>query len=330
MLPGSIARRDPDRGPTDAGTAARYAQRGMDLDYVNSGARDAFNAGMLDRSAVDQLFLGVPPATTNSSSSSSRRRSGGGGGGGGGGYAAPSPQVQAAYKALWESQMGKAMDLGAGYDKYEAGLRKAYDPSRVNAIYDTAKTGVQDASKAGQERLAPIFQGLNDRAAQGRTAVSDAYGQGDARLADLESQYLGRLAAADNGTNAVLSAFDAGSVAPSGEQNLLNLMANSRFANARMGTIADAGLADRPAMYEGLNADVQSGMARDEAGLMNQIAMKRAASGAQADSSLQMALAQAALQRMTAEQARQQQQDQLRIELAQMGMTPPSTFTGSW
>ena len=280
-----------------------------------------------DPSAADYLASALPGAvpTPPGGGGGGGRRGGGGGGGGG-----VSPKVRAAYQALWNSQLGKAADMNKGYDDYEARLGKVYDPTRFDPVYDRAQTGVTSASKAGQERLVPILQGLNDRAAQGRTAMNEAYSAGDDRLAALESEYAGRMGAATGGLNDVLSGFDVGGIAPTGADALTNLMANSRVANARMQTVADAGMADRPAVYEGLNADVSSGMARDEAGLMNQIAMNRLGTGVQSQSQLDAALAQAGLTRMQAEQQRQADQDRLRIELAQMGMVPPSTFTGSW
>ena len=317
----------PRYNPTSTRTPAPapFDSQTLDARLKGAAAAGAPTNTQEDVSALNDLFMARPPVNPDQYKP---RSSGGGGGGYGGGYAAPDPRVQGAYKQLWQEQLGRAVNLGQGYDKYEDSLRKAYDPGRYDAVYDTAKTGVQDASKAGLERLGPILQALQDRAAQGRTDVSQAYAQGDARLADLEGQYLARMASADNGVNDVLGNFDAGSIAPSGEQNLTNLMANARFANARMGTVADAALADRPAVYGGLNADVQSGITRDETGLMNRIAMQRAQTTAGAESQLQQALAQAGLQRMTAEQQRQAEQDQLRIQLAQLGLTPPTAFVG--
>ncbi len=291
-------------------------------DEIRRQGMDGSNrAPMSGRTPADLMFLGTPPGAGSYGSppgGGGGGRSYGGGGGGGGGGGANSAQLKAAYNAYIASMGTSGMD--AAYGQYENTLKSAYDPAKVNAIYDKAQTGVQDASKAGLDRLAPILQELTSRAAEGRTATSQAYTGGDQRLAALQSEYQGLMGANVDQNQSVLTAHGAGTVAPSGQQDLLNLFANSRVANARQAGIADAGYADRPSIYAGLNADVQTGITRDQAGLLNQIAMQRSAGLTQNDQSLQTALGQSAIQRAQEAQRRQDAIAQIRLEMAQAGI----------
>ena len=267
--------------------------------------------GMPDDGLMDLLF-GLPPTGPGSSGN------GGGGGGGGGGASGPSQAEKDAYMAMWQA----AQDDGAGiWDRYEQTIRGQYDPARIDAKFNTARQGVQTAAQAGYDRLGPIMADLNSRASTARTGANEAFAAGDARLAALQAEYQRAAQGQNAGLNNVLAGFDAGSIAPSGEQNLINLFANSRIANSGARTAYDAGIADRPAIYGGLDADVRSGISRDQTGLENQLAAQQASERSANDAALQQALGAAGVQRMQAEQQRQQDLLKLRADLAAMGIT---------
>jgi hypothetical protein len=217
------------------------------------------------------LLQGQPPINPSGGGGGGGGRGRGGGGGGGG--------VNAATR-----------------DAYLALLGQLQNPDMSR--FDEATRGVTAAGKAGMDRLAPIMQELDSRAATARTGVNESMSAGDARLAALQAEYQAAAGGVNDGLNASMAAFGAGPVQDTGAQSLQNLFANSRIANSRTQGVFDAGLADRPAVYGGLQADVQSGINRDQTGLNNQIAQAR-----------------------LAEQNRAKQEEmQLRAQLASMGI----------
>ncbi len=265
--------------------------------------------GQLGADPLAGLFQGTPPINPGGSGGGGGGgRRGGGGGGGGGGV---SPATAQAYKDLLASFSN---GVGSEYDAYEASMRAAYDPSKVNAIYDQQSAGITSAADAGRGRLAPIMQGLDSRAATARTGVNQAMSDGDARLAALQAEYQAQAQGANAGLNNVMDRFGAGPVQDTGAQSLLNLFANSRIANSRSQGIMDAGLADRPAVYGGLEADVLSGISRDQTGLESRVAQQRAAGLTQNDQALQQILGQTGIDRMKAE-------NELRVQLAELGIS---------
>jgi hypothetical protein len=253
------------------------------------------------------LFQATPPA-----------RPSGGGGGGGGGRSGPSAAEVDAYKALFDSMNNDA--LMGEYARQEEANRALYDPAKVNARYDQLGQGVTAADTAGQGRLAGIMQELAARAATGRTDVSQAYQAGDTALQGIRSRFGGMNAAGNQELNSVLGAFGAGSVGPGESGALDRLFAQGQIGNQRAATVADAGMADRGVIHGGLNADVSSGMTRDRVGLESQIAAKRAQDLQGNDAALQQVLGQIGVARIQAQQAQLQQQMELRMKLAELGI----------
>lgn len=309
-------------GSYESGYNQEAANRGAGMNAWyqagSPGDRSMPNPGRSNPAPADSLgglFSSIPPiggGGGGGGGGSSWGRSGGGGGGG------VSAEAKAAYKALLEAY--KNGD-GAAFDKYEEQMRAAYDPSKINAIYDQASKGVQTAATAGLDRLGPIMAELNARAAQGRTAVNGAFSQGDARLKALQAEYQQQAQGLNSGLNNVMDAFGSSPVQDTGGQSLLNLFANSRVANDRARTINDASMADRGTVYAGLNSDVQSGITRDQTGLESRVAMQRSDATRQNEMALQQLLGQSGIARLQAEQQRARDELALRAELAQMGIT---------
>jgi hypothetical protein len=229
------------------------------------------------------------------------------GGGGSGMSAAQRAAVTDAYRNSFAG-------TGAAYDAYGNALRTIYDPSKANATWDQASKGVTSASEAGNARLGAIMDELNLRAATGRTAVNDAFSQGDARLQQVANRFGGMNQAANTELNSVLGRFDAGQIANQDAGVLQNLFAAGQMANVNTGNVFDAAMADRPAMFAALNADVGQGMTRDRAGLENQIAIQRAAAIRDNENALAKALADN-------EMGRFQSEGDLRLRLAELGIT---------
>jgi hypothetical protein len=281
-----------------------------------AGAHAAGGSNMVGLPNADPLaglFQATPPTGGGGGGGGGSGRGGGSGGGGG-----VSAAQTAAYKQLFDSLNNQA--LMDEYGRQEQSIRGLYDPAKVNARYDQLGGAVTSADTAGQSRLAGIMQELAARAATGRTDVSQAYSAGDAALQGIRSRFGGMNAAGNQELNSVLGAFGAGQVGPGESGALDRLFAQGQIGNQRAATVADAGMADRPAIQAGLNADVSQGMTRDVAGLQAQLAARRAQDLQGNDAALQQQLGQIGVARIQAQQAALQEQAKLRAELAAMGI----------
>lgn len=338
---GSVGRQDIYMGADGGWTGlpkAETRKRPWEPGGASQYQKDAFAeaaANNFGRPVTPSVPTVPSPASTSGGGGgrSGGGRRGGGGGGGGGFAAGLSPQVKAAMLALYQ-KTGANPQL----DKFEKDMRAAMDPAKIEAMYGglldrnterygTARTQAQDASKAGLERMGTIYQELLDRAAQGRTATSQAYQAGDDRLRAIQSRF-GAQGASDIGQlNAALAANDAGPISDANRGAMQELFANAQVANERARMADEVAAGDRNLMYAALNSDISSGITQQEQRLLNQIAMQEADRSAQIDFdqagalrsndiSLQEFLGGIGQQRygMSKEQA------QLALELAKLGI----------
>jgi hypothetical protein len=184
----------------------------------------------------------------------------------------------------------------AAYDAFDTQMRDVYSADRVNARFDPMVTATGGAYDAGIERLGGITGAMTARGEQSRGDVANAFSAGDQRLQALRQQYQTQQGTMNSGFNDILSGYGAGSV-EQGSGYMDRMFANAQTGNARAGTIYDASYADRGALVGGLQGDVETGMTRERAGLLAQIAGQRATAQQTSDSALAQALAQSGIAR---------------------------------
>jgi len=241
----------------------------------------------------------------------------GGGSRGGGGSLGPSADTSAAYRAYLASVQGQ--DIGGRFDELRGRLGSQFSDDPVNARYDRFSGSIQDASAAGSERVAGIGAESAARAAQGRTATSEAFSDGDSRLRALQQQFSAGSQGNAAGLNNILNSFDAGSVQAQ-QAPINNLFAAARAAQLGAATSFDAAGADREALSGALVGDVQTGISQGEQALMARIAAQRDAGLQQNDASRAQLDAELFMQQQQAEQARLDQENQIRLQMAQLGI----------
>jgi hypothetical protein len=188
------------------------------------------------------------------------------------------------------------IDSIAAYDAYDASMRDTYNADRVNARFDPMVTATGGAYDAGVQRLGGITSAMTARGQQARGDVANAFSAGDQRLQALRAQYGEQQVNRDGGFNSLLSGYGAGNV-EQGSGYMDRMFANAQVGNARAGTIYDASYADRGALVGGLQGDVETGMTREKAALLAQIAGQRATAQQTSDSALAQALAQSGIAR---------------------------------
>jgi len=244
-----------------------------------------------------------------------------GGGGGGGGASGPSPEEMAAFRSILDRYAQPDPMTGA-FDLYDQSQRDIYNAAPINARHDATQNQVGAAGVAGKSNMDGILQELLAREIQGRAAVQGSIQQGDQRLQDVARRFGGMSQGASQNVNDVLNNLGAGPMADGGFQNNLNaLFANGQMTNQSLGNTMDASMADRPTMFAGFNADIQGGMAAQQQGLMNQIAARRSTELQANDAALRQSLAQSGITRAQSEQNRQASADQIRVEMARLGIT---------
>lgn len=252
-------------------------------------------------------------AMINASTPSVNGPGGGGSGRGSGGGGGVDPRVSAAMQQYMQSVQARQNPYN---DSLIAGL---YNPATINQRFDRLGADVGSAAGAARTRVDEIAGGLNDRTAQAGTAIQGIVSDRMNAIRQLASE-LGSAGQADvAGMNQMLAANGAGTV--QGEvAPLQNMMRASENTMADTGVLFAQSMADRAALSGQLQSDVNTGLARDEAGLMSQIAAQRASqTGALEDARLQ-ALAQIKLQAAQWEAQKQQEEAQLRLQMAQMGL----------
>jgi hypothetical protein len=259
---------------------------------------------------------------------------------GGGTRSGPSPSEQQAMRDYLATLNNRAGTVNRDFDSMLAKLKGIYnpsqfdqlfDPSSINQRFDTLTNATNQAHSEGSSRLTGILSELDQRGGQARNQVAGAFQRGDQELQGLGSGFAASQAAEDAGLNQVLSSFNAGSVSQSdaGVQNMINA---ARASTQGAGATFDAMLADRGAVYGGLNADVSSGMSRDLQGMMTKISTglanelsanekARFAALLQNSQAQQQAMIQLELQRMARAQQIEDEMNRTRLQAAQAGFT---------
>lgn len=232
-------------------------------------------------------------------------------GGGAGGGADP-----AVLQAAYQSMLGQQFDPSP-YDP--SGMLAAYSDAPINGVYDRMSRDVGAATLQGTDRLNGITGQLNDRAAVARGAVGQSFDQSRAALEQVRQQALASQTQQMGGVNDVLTKFGAGSVAPPGTE-LDQLLTGLQGVQVNARGAYDQTLADRGEAYAGLGADVQQGMTQQATGLQSQIAGQRAAQLAAQAQQRAKIQADMELARSQAQAAWNQQQQEIRLQAAQLGI----------
>lgn len=304
-----------DQAPDPAAVAdfqARRALRGTLDPYFQAGAF----VGPGGRTALDNVLAGMGPSTAGGGGGGGGGRGRGGGGGGAGVDAA----TKAAYTNLY-NQMKGSTAIDDAWAAYENAMRGVYDPAKLGAKWDAARGNVTTAGTQAQNRLAGIYDQMVARGATARDAVAAAQAAGQQRLQDIASRFGTMSGQATSGLGDILGRFDAGGLSNEGYQNQINQQANAaQLAQALQGNAFDAALADRPAIYAALNADINQGVTSQQQQLLNMLAGQQAAESQASSAQLAQILGQSGISR--AQAAVQQQQDaaKLAAELAAMGI----------
>jgi hypothetical protein len=298
------------------------------LDYRTDLARDArsvetnltSNANALRRQPdvgaspwdfLAMLTEGVQGSPSAPSGGGGGRRGGGGGGGGAG-------VNQDAYRQVLAQMMGQ--DVNPQFDALIARLGQIFDPRQVNERMTGLEQAVGRAADAGTQRVGGIIDALGARANQARGAVRDAFGESAAGLQNAQRTFGAAPAVLQGDLNRSLAAMGAGSAGVD-SRGVNDLMEMARMGSDRDARTFDAMLADRQSIYGGLDADVRTGMSRDQDGLMTQIANRRTSELAGLDAQRQQQTIALELQRLEQQQRQQDAMNQLRLEAARAGFT---------
>lgn len=195
----------------------------------------------------------------------------------------------------------------------------AYSDDPINQTYDRMLGDVNTASAAGQARLGGITNDLNARAGVAQGAVGQSFDQTKAGLDQVRQQALANIQANQGGINDTLSRFGAGQAyAPTAD--LEALMGGLGGVQTAARGAYNQTFADRGAVNAGLAADVGQGMTQQAQGLQTGIAGQRAAALAAQAQQRAKIQADMELARMQAQQAWQQQQAEIRLQAAQLGI----------
>lgn len=286
------------------GTTASGRMQGNGSGGISPWNPDYENFGQPN--GLDELAMGpaILPDGGFDSSGGGRRYGGGGGGGG----AAQKAALQAAYNDLLTQG-------GSLYDSYGETLKGLYDPNKVDDIYKSATRGVKTATKTGRDRVNKIYNDQMARNAQARTAIQGAFSQGQQNLQGIQSGFMANNAATNDRLNNSLGAFGAGELQDGNGDRLSQLFASGQIFNNNLATTFDAAQADRGAIYGAQAQDVLTGMSAEEASMMRQLVAQRTRDRRQNDATLAQAQMQNSLGKLNSEQ-------EIRLALAQMGMTP--------
>ena len=292
------------------------AQTRAKSNYYNTATKELAGAGGYDSqyggglsSADLYSLLGNGPTVGGPSSGGG---SGGGGGYGGGGSAAAQT---AAYQGALAAMAGQTNPYN-DTSRFDA----LFDPSVINNRFDAYGQQVGSAASTGRDRIAGIAGELSGRIGQAGTAIQGGFDARQQALQALQQEFLQAQGVEQAGLNKILSAADAGSVQAQAAP-LNNLFTASRAAVGDQANLFAQSMADRQAISGQLQQDVGLGMSQQEQALMAQIAAQRAGQLQSNGDSKNKLLAELAIKAQEWENQRLQQEQALRLQAAQMGIS---------
>ena len=233
------------------------------------------------------------------------------------GYPGASPAMVSAMREL-ASSMSNQVNPYQGYGDILMGM---YDPASINQRWDKTAADVTAAGQAGTARLQDIAGALQPRIAQAGQQISDAVAARQAALQQLAAENAAAQASDVGQMNQILSAADAGAVQAEAAP-LQNLFTAAGSTLGDIGSLYGQSMADRQSIAQQLGTDVQTGMARDEAALLNQIAAQRAAQTSQMDSARKQLEAELYMQNLGWQNQQAQQRANMLMQAAQLGIDP--------
>lgn len=244
----------------------------------------------------------------------------GGGGGSGRSYGSSGGGVSSAQQTAAYQQY--LASLAAQKNPYADTSRftSLYDPAVINERFDRFGSQVGEAGRTGRDRVAGIVSDLAARTGQAGTQIGAGFDARAEALAQLQREFAQAQGAEQAGLNKILASADAGSVQAENAP-LNNLFTASQTSLGDAQNLFAQSMADRQAISGQLGQDVGLGMSQQEQALMAQVAAQRAAQLQGNDNAKTKLLADLYLKQQEWENQRQQQEAQLRLQAAQMGIS---------